>query len=389
MANALPEYQLRQFQQTSFQQQYNASGTPTQSMMYQYHQSAQFAGQTASNYSQAFPQHFPPQYMQAQQRHAAYPQFVGGAPPPGAAQPFAHQAFVLPQHMIPGSTTAMPQNPQHFLQPPTGAQYGGGYGPRMGGAYQMPQLRLDSNLPGSPGMGFYPQLSPQGMIIPLVQYFGSSLTNEAAVRRTSSNSSLQTSAIRGPPRKPKQSGHALWVGNLPPGTHIADLKDHFSRDATEDIESVFLISKSNCAFVNYKTEASCTAAMSRFHDSRFQNVRLVCRLRRGSTSTSGPTPTIPNPSGQQPTSVTDGGSNAGSAGAEKTVIEEEEEEQEAITSEPEPTEKVKEKFFVVKSLTIEDLERSVSSGVWATQSHNETALNNAYQVRGMRTSPWK
>ncbi|KAH0394696.1 hypothetical protein KCU89_g11092, partial [Aureobasidium melanogenum] len=79
---------------------------------------------------------------------------------------------------------------------------------------------------------------------------------------------------RGPPRKPRQSGHALWVGNLPPGTTIGALKDHFSREATKDIESLFLISKSNCAFVNYRTEAACAAAMVRFHDSRFQGVRL-------------------------------------------------------------------------------------------------------------------
>src|ERR1051326_7091503 len=92
---------------------------------------------------------------------------------------------------------------------------------------------------------------------------------------------------RGPPRKPKQSGHALWVGNLPPGTTVTDLKDHFSRDATRDIESLFFIAKSNCAFVNYRTEAACTAAMHRFHDSRFHGVRLVCRLRRSSTATSG------------------------------------------------------------------------------------------------------
>ena len=45
-----------------------------------------------------------------------------------------------------------------------------------------------------------------------------------------------------------------------------------------------------------------------------------------------------------------------------------------------PLEKVKEKFFIVKSLTIEDLERSVSSGIWATQAHNEASLNKAYEV---------
>ncbi len=40
----------------------------------------------------------------------------------------------------------------------------------------------------------------------------------------------------------------------------------------------------------------------------------------------------------------------------------------------------KDKFFIVKSLTVEDLELSVRNGIWATQSHNEEALNKAYQV---------
>jgi hypothetical protein len=40
----------------------------------------------------------------------------------------------------------------------------------------------------------------------------------------------------------------------------------------------------------------------------------------------------------------------------------------------------KDKFFIVKSLTVEDLELSVRNGIWATQSHNEGALNKAYEV---------
>src|SRR3978361_1875901 len=156
-----------------------------------------------------------------------------------------------------------------------------------------------------------------------------------AVRRSSSNSSLQTSALRGPPRKPKQSGHALWVGNLPPATHIIDLKDHFSRDAIDDIESVFLISKSNCAFVNYKAEASCAAAMTRFHDSRFQGVRLVCRLRRGRASTATPTQTV----AQQPAVPVMNDEEGEGGGQEVAVIDN------TVTVEPEPLEKIKEKFF--------------------------------------------
>ena len=40
--------------------------------------------------------------------------------------------------------------------------------------------------------------------------------------------------------------------------------------------------------------------------------------------------------------------------------------------------KVLEKFFIVKSLTLQDLEASVRNGIWATQSHNESTLNEAF-----------
>jgi hypothetical protein len=197
--------------------------------------------------------------------------------------------------------------------------------------------------------------------------------------RHSSESSLRSPAPRGPPRKPRQSGHALWVGNLPPGTQVADLKDHFSRNATKEIESVFLISKSNCAFVNYKTESACADAMLRFHDSRFQGVRLVCRLRRGSAPTSSGAP-VNQSSG---ISGTESQENIASSTTEVVQQVAEPEEMNGPTVDrdaPTAVAKVKEKFFVVKSLTVEDLELSVRTGIWATQAHNEASLNKAYQV---------
>lgn len=42
--------------------------------------------------------------------------------------------------------------------------------------------------------------------------------------------------------------------------------------------------------------------------------------------------------------------------------------------------KVTDKYFVMKSLTVEDMELSVRNSIWATQSHNEEALNKAYEV---------
>ena len=188
-----------------------------------------------------------------------------------------------------------------------------------------------------------------------------------------------SSIPRGPPRKPKQSGHALWVGNLPPGTTVVALKDHFSRDATKDIESLFLISKSNCAFVNYRTEESCTAAMHRFHDSRFNGVRLVCRLRRSSAPASG-VPTAPSAMiGQQKntsrpaTPVQDGALDDLEGGAVESPVHKSAEDDKASAD-------VASKYFIVKSLTLQDLELSVRNGIWATQSHNEDVLNKAFRV---------
>ncbi|OJJ43001.1 hypothetical protein ASPZODRAFT_40126, partial [Penicilliopsis zonata CBS 506.65] len=183
---------------------------------------------------------------------------------------------------------------------------------------------------------------------------------------------------RGPPRKPKQSGHALWVGNLPPSANVVDLKDHFSRDATNDIESVFLISKSNCAFVNYKTEEACGVALARFHDSMFQGVRLVCRSRRGLT-TPGP-------------SASHWGTTGGSSSFEEakdTLDTPAESSESQMTRQTNPEEirhlgdtRFSERYFIVKSLTVEDLELSRQSGIWATQTHNEDVLNRAYESAG-------
>ncbi|EHA27234.1 hypothetical protein ASPNIDRAFT_141605, partial [Aspergillus niger ATCC 1015] len=155
-----------------------------------------------------------------------------------------------------------------------------------------------------------------------------------------------SSAPRGPPRKPKQSGHALWVGNLPPGTNIVDLKDYFSQDATKELESVFLISKSNCAFINYKTEAACAAALSRFNDSRFHGARLVCRLRQGADEET-----------KLSDAVTENKATEGSLSHSR----------------------VPSRYFIVKSLTVDDLELSRQNNIWATQTHNEKQLNEAYE----------
>lgn len=172
-------------------------------------------------------------------------------------------------------------------------------------------------------------------------------------------------------------GHAIWIGNLPPHTDLMSLVVHVCKE-TSGLESLFLISKSNCAFANFQDEESCTGAQAKIHDSRFQTVRLVSRLRRnsvgagaGAVTPTGPAALIP-PS--NPPVVRTPSPGTDSKGKDDNEVE--------INEVPEREDGVqpKDKFFVVKSLTVEDLELSVRNGIWATQSHNEEILNKAYKV---------
>lgn len=196
---------------------------------------------------------------------------------------------------------------------------------------------------------------------------------------------------RGQPLKPRQSGYALWVGNLPPRTTITQLKDYFSTEATRDIESVYYIARTNCAFVNYRTEIASCAALNKFHNSCFHGVRIICRLRRTSSSQlasdarvaplattqlyAPAAATSPEPSSACSLDIAEPaeaeGRCSGVNGSKETKA---------------GNKRVVERFFILKSLTTEDLERSVRTGVWATQSHNEGALNKAYKVRSIASN---
>ena len=185
---------------------------------------------------------------------------------------------------------------------------------------------------------------------------------------------------RGPPRKPRHSDHALWVGSLPATANISELKDLFSRGATSEITSVFLIAKSNCAFVNYRTEAACKAAAARFHNCRLHGQLLNCRLRRGgsgSSSTAGSDKSLTTSSsvGSIASSVEDTASPVIVRTSEASPpLSESEQVSESSTQ----TRRVPEKIFVLKSLTMQDLQASVGTGTWATQPCNEDALNRAF-----------
>ncbi|KAF2842955.1 hypothetical protein M501DRAFT_1012337 [Patellaria atrata CBS 101060] len=398
ISGALPDYSstsqnqnLHSHPQQQFQR--SVSGASTSALAYQLGQNLQYQNQTNPNYTNQ-PQ-FNPGYLQGQYA----PNYVSAQGNPMvqhgqyAYNPNQTRSTVPSplQQTLPGFQQ---QNQQYLLYPsPYGGQpqalHGignpqimqqGPYGRRSSfHGIISPQMHDPSGLSAGSAFTSANRMVP-GLGVASEGISGGNFMSPGGIqviKRQSSDTTLNTMP-RGPPRKPKQSGHALWVGNLPPGTTVTDLKDHFSRDATRHIESLFLISKSNCAFVNYRTEESCTAAMHRFHDSRFNGVRLVCRLRRSSAPSSGvPTgpssmagPRAPSTSPQRSPKLQDG---------EEQPVQKSEEPALVDRVKSPPGAKVPEKFFVVKSLTLQDLELSVRNGIWATQSHNEDTLNKAFE----------
>lgn len=183
-------------------------------------------------------------------------------------------------------------------------------------------------------------------------------------------------------------GHAIWIGNLPPQTDLMSLVRHVCSE-TPGLESLFLISKSNCAFANFHDEKTCIAAQQQLHDSKFQSVRLVSRLRKstvegsaGQTAPTGPASTTP---AVQVLPEAKGQSELADKNTHSSTYAEVEQQNDHANHEQIPTQTLdrvfqRDRFFVLKSLTVEDLELSVQNGVWATQSHNEEILNRAFEV---------
>ena len=83
----------------------------------------------------------------------------------------------------------------------------------------------------------------------------------------------------------------MWVGNIDSTVTIQELYKFFRQidpaelrsPAESAVVSIFLIPKSNCAFVNFRTEAILTESITRFHGARLRAdpsaPRLACRKR--------------------------------------------------------------------------------------------------------------
>ncbi|CAA7269940.1 unnamed protein product [Cyclocybe aegerita] len=206
----------------------------------------------------------------------------------------------------------------------------------------------------------------------------------------------------------------LWFFNRASDGHVVSGGgDHRSRaenasSSSTAVKSIFLISHSSCAFVNYESEQSLQEAIERFNGVPLRandprRARLVCRVRKknddlkagvgGQRGTGMHSRYVKEQKGKGRESPTKIASRLAAAISTVSISNDEGEpgpgdnlkrpsssESSASTSSSVLTRHFPRRYFILKSLTKSDLDLSVRTGLWATQKHNEEVLDRAFRT---------
>lgn len=239
-----------------------------------------------------------------------------------------------------------------------------------------------------------------------------------------------------------RSEWVMWIGNVPGGTTHDELWRFLKRppmdsDSFESgvngVLSIFIISRSNCAFVNFDTEEHLRRAIVQFngqqlHPHERRGPRLVCRVRRkeddlragvggqrgvgvhtryireqsqqrqvdnqvapsedDQSSSTGRRSSLSSESGHplavaaSSQSSDDEASRARQGSQPGGSVKAQSSSSYASTNSSFLSRHFPKRFFILKSLTQFDLDLSVENGLWATQKHNEAILDQAYRTSG-------
>ncbi|KAI0031931.1 YT521-B-like domain-containing protein [Vararia minispora EC-137] len=250
--------------------------------------------------------------------------------------------------------------------------------------------------------------------------------------RTGAPSSVSDHADNSYERKPyhpnppaHRSEWVMWAGNVPSDATHDELWRFFSQAPPPPtdpghssptppihggVSSIFLISRSNCAFINFESEEHLEAATQHFNglplrptDSRCP--RLVCRVRRRTDdlkagvggqrgmgmhtrwvkeqrarAAGALSPSVSSPEdelGQDYAALSLSDDEGGRRGSPVHTAS-----SGSFTSSSSGFLQrfFPQRYFILKSLTQYDLDLSVQKGVWATQRHNEGILDQAFRT---------
>ncbi|CAO1639228.1 unnamed protein product [Sympodiomycopsis kandeliae] len=232
---------------------------------------------------------------------------------------------------------------------------------------------------------------------------------------------------------PPRSEHVMWVGNVPADATQDELMAYFSSmpvqsgelQPADGILSIFIIARSNCAFVNFASATLLEQAVTLFDGSVIRPggakaTKLVCRVRkkeeeaasgvagqRGkgihvgwlkeynrrrreeeASSASHPSnsgrrtsPAAPDrdnlPSESAASTSSESTSNLG--GEDAISASSAEVSYASTNSEVLRHPAFERRFFILKSRDGKELDNAVQTGLWSTQPHNEKVLNQAYR----------
>ncbi|KAH9172347.1 YT521-B-like domain-containing protein [Lactarius sanguifluus] len=219
-----------------------------------------------------------------------------------------------------------------------------------------------------------------------------------------------------------RSDWVMWAGNVPSDVTHGELREFFNQRLPPlspketvhgGVSTVFLISRSSCAFVNFESEAQLEAATARFNGQPIRPddqrcPRLVCRVRRreddlmaGVGAQRGnamhikwvkdqkakvqreQAETVRSPKDMVGPSSPLSVSSDGSREAEEHVSAHSNLSRSpsiASTNSDILIRYFPKRYFILKSLTQYDLDLSLQKNIWATQRHNEEILDQAYRT---------
>ncbi|KIW34673.1 hypothetical protein, variant 1 [Cladophialophora immunda] len=184
-----------------------------------------------------------------------------------------------------------------------------------------------------------------------------------------------------PPRRPNthtsryQGEFALWVGNIPPNTTIMSLRDYFSEPSPWDLLSVSYNPDARYAFVNFSAESARLSAIRQAASRLFEGRRLDCRIRHESRGRSTKVNYGLNNNGNKGLHSRSGPICCDRAKSLRSKVEEF-----AHFPEAERSSWGKEKYFILKSFSLEALYQSLETGRWHVPKRHVERLNHAFQT---------
>ncbi|KAJ3735887.1 YT521-B-like domain-containing protein [Lentinula guzmanii] len=369
--------------------------------------------------------------------------------------PYSHHSYSPSHHSYSPSPVYQSQYapapyPQHFTSPaevegqgtwwylphaaPNAPSYPGHYPMTYSPVHQ----ELENAYPASPVAGtslapdysilparspapFHPARRPSSSLAAPEEESPASSSPGPVASSSKTTGEKSTPAVRRPyhPNPPShRSEWVMWAGNVPSDATHDELWRFFNQsDDPGGVLSVFLISRSSCAFVNYESEAQLQAAIAQFngiplrsHDPRCP--RLVCRVRKidddlkagvgGQRGVGMHTKWLRDlrektrgkkkATDQSDQSDFDD-SNSSIAALSASVSSDDDNRplfakgtksnssgSYASTNSSLLTRHFPKRYFILKSLSQYDLDLSVQKGLWATQKHNEGILDQAYRT---------